>query len=119
MSSPVFGELESSLAGYLTDVTKRTRLGDDRSVAALARAELPRLVVALRAVLDEHSPDSGGRCSRCRRRRFGRVPSPCRAYLTAHLCLVAVEETSSTAPSDATVPMRRPVVVREVLRASG
>jgi len=118
VSNPIFGELESSLAGYLTGVTTRARHGDDRAVAAVARAELPKLVGALRAVLDEHSPDSAGRCARCRRRRFGRSPGPCRAYLTAHLCLVVVDEP----PAEETLPMRRPVAlpsVREVVRASG
>jgi hypothetical protein len=98
--------LETSLSDYLTDITYRTQFGDERTVATVARFELPRLVEALKAVLDEHSPDEKGRCPRCRTRRFGRAPAPCRAYLTAHLCLVVTEEE---APEETTAPMRRQV----------
>jgi hypothetical protein len=105
-SSPIFGQLETSLADYLTDITYRARFGDERAAAAVARFELPRLVEALKAVLDEHSPDQHGRCTSCRTRRFGRAPTPCRAYLTAHLCLVVTEED---APEEVTAPMRRQI----------
>ena len=56
MSSPIFGQLETSLADYLTDITYRAQFGDERAVSTVARFELPRLVAALKAVLDEHSP---------------------------------------------------------------
>ncbi|HEX6353543.1 hypothetical protein [Actinophytocola sp.] len=105
-SSPIFGQLETSLADYLTDITYRARFGDEHAVASVARFELPRLVEALKAVLDEHSPDEYGRCSRCRVRRFGRAPAPCRAYLTAHLCLVVTEEET---PEDNPASVRRQV----------
>jgi hypothetical protein len=105
-SSPIFGQLETSLADYLTDITYRAQFGDERAAAAIARFELPRLVAALRAVLDEHSPDEHGRCPSCRTRRFGRAPSPCRAYLTAHLCLIVTEEEG---PEETTAPIRRQV----------
>lgn len=105
-SSPIFGQLETSLADYLTDITYRAQFGDERAASTIARFELPRLVAALRAVLDEHAPDEYGRCPRCRTRRFGRAPSPCRAYLTAHLCLVVTEEET---PEETTAPIRRQV----------
>ncbi len=105
-SSPIFGQLETSLADYLTDITYRAQFGDERAVAAVARFELPRLVVALKAVLDEHAPDEHGRCPRCRTKRFGRAPAPCRAYLTAHLCLVVTAEET---PAETTAPIRRQV----------
>ena len=105
-SSPIFGELERSLADYLTDIAYRARFGDQHAAAAVARFELPRLVQALKAVLDEHSPDERGRCTSCRTRRFGRAPAPCRAYLTAHLCLVVTEEEL---PEESTRPIRRQV----------
>lgn len=92
MNSPAFSQLESSLAGYLADVTRRAHSYDDRTAAAVARNELPRIVEALKAVLDEHEPDEHGRCPTCRTKRFGRTPAPCRAYLTAHLCLVVTED---------------------------
>jgi hypothetical protein len=104
--SPVFGQLAASLADYLTDVTHRARCGDEREAAAVARYELPRVVEALKAVLDEHSPDAHGHCPSCRTRRFGRTPAPCRAYLTAHLCLVATEEETE---AETTAPIRRQV----------
>ena len=76
MSSPIFGQLETSLAEYLTNISRQIRHGDDRHAAAVARHELPRLVEALKAVLDEHSPDESGRCTNCRSTRFGRTPAP-------------------------------------------
>jgi hypothetical protein len=105
-SSLIFGQLERSLADYLTDITYRAQFGDERAAATVARFELPRLVAALKAVLDEHSPDEFGRCARCRTGRFGRAVAPCRAYLTAHLCLVATEEDI---PEETSAPMRRHV----------
>ncbi len=105
-SSPIFGQLETSLADYLTDITYRAQFGDERAATVVARFELPRLVAALKAVLDEHTPDQFGRCPTCRTSRFGRAPAPCRAYLTAHLCLVVTEDE---APAEQTVPMRRHV----------
>lgn len=106
MSSPIFGQLETSLADYLTDITYRAQFGDQRAAAAVARFELPRVIEALKAVLDEHSPDQHGRCPSCRTRRFGRAPAPCRAYLTAHLCLVVTEEETA---EETTTPMHRHV----------
>lgn len=123
MSSPIFGQLEASLAEYLTDVTYCARHGDDHAVAHAARTQLPKLVEALRAVLDEHAPDEFGRCPNCRSSRFARTPAPCRAYLSAHLCLVATENEPT--PVEVTMPIRRPVVLaepsglREFMRAPG
>jgi hypothetical protein len=108
VSSPIFGQLETSLAAYLAEVTQRARIGDERTAATVARLELPRVIEALKAVLDEHEPDENGRCTACRTSRFGRAPAPCRAYLTAHLCLVVTEDES---PMETTAPMRRPVTL--------
>lgn len=125
MSSPIFGQLEASLAGYLADVVHRVEFGDDRTVAAVARCELPRIVEALKAALDEHEPDQFGRCPSCRHGRFGRTPAPCRAYLSAHLCLLATEDEPPVAPVvEVTTPVRRPIVLAEppgfgMLNASG
>ncbi|MGW5050197.1 hypothetical protein [Actinokineospora sp. NPDC004072] len=84
----LFGQLEASLHGYLDDLDRRCADGE----AHLAAAELPRVVAALRALLADHKPDAAGRCPTCRTRLLGRSPAPCRAYLTAHLCLLATEE---------------------------
>jgi hypothetical protein len=92
VSSSIFGHLEASLHDYLADVSRRAQTGDELAAANLARSELPRVAAALRAVLAEHEPDENGRCRTCRTRRFGRAAAPCRAYLTAHLCLLVTEE---------------------------
>jgi hypothetical protein len=122
VSSPIFGQLETSLAEYLADVVQRAEYGDERTAAGVARFELPRLVEALKAVLDEHQPDQFGRCPSCRHTRLGRTPTPCRAYLSAHLCLVATEDEPAVV--ELTAPMRRPIVLAEpsgfrMLNASG
>ncbi|MGQ0841367.1 hypothetical protein [Actinokineospora sp.] len=93
MRKSIFGHMEASLHGYLADVRDRAEHGGDHIAAALARAELPRVVAALQALLDEHTPDDRGRCPTCRTRLFTRAPAPCRAYLTAHLCLLVTEDT--------------------------
>lgn len=111
MSSPIFGQLEASLAEYLADITHRAQFGDEHTAAMVARQELPRLVEALKAVLDEHEPDQFGRCPNCRTTRFGRTPAPCRAYLSAHLCLVATDDEPQAV--EVTTPMRRPIVLAE------
>ncbi|WP_133905854.1 hypothetical protein [Actinophytocola oryzae] len=103
--------MERSLADYLTGITYRAQFGDQRTAATVARCELPRLVTALRAVLDEHAPDESGRCNRCRTNRLGRAPAPCRAYLSAHLCLVATDEDSPADAEDTPVPVRRQVAL--------
>lgn len=92
MSSSIFGHLEASLHDYLADVIKRAQTGDESAALSLGRVELPRIAAALRAVLAEHEPDEQGRCRTCRTRRLGRAAAPCRAYLTAHLCLLVSEE---------------------------
>jgi hypothetical protein len=93
MASSLFGQLDRSLHARLSDLVGRAHRGDDDTAVHLARVELPKIVTALRALLDEHTPDERGRCATCRRRRFSRkLPSPCRAYLAAHLCLMIADE---------------------------
>jgi hypothetical protein len=86
--------MEASLQDYLATLSARAQTGGEHA-AQLARAELPRIVAALQALLDEHHPDSQGRCPTCRTRLFTRAPAPCRAYLTAHLCLLMTEDTDA------------------------
>lgn len=82
--------MTASLRAYLYDLAALARSNDERTVADLGRLELPRVLTALNALLEDHQPDEHGRCATCRPRRFvRRATSPCRAYLTAHLCLVA------------------------------
>lgn len=97
MPSSLFGQLDRSLHDRLGDLVRRARRGDDDTALDLARVELPKLVTALRALLDEHSPDERGRCATCKSRRLRRrLPSPCRAYLAAHLCLMSADEETRT-----------------------
>jgi hypothetical protein len=93
MASSLFGQLDRSLHDRLGDLVRRAQRGDDDAALNLARVELPKIITALRALLAEHRPDERGRCLTCRSRRFSRkLPSPCRAYLAAHLCLVIAED---------------------------
>lgn len=92
-TSSLFGQLDRSLHDHLGDLVAQAERGDDLTALDLARTELPKMVTALRALLNEHSPDEHGRCPTCRSRRFSRrLPSPCRAYLTAHLCLMIAQD---------------------------
>jgi hypothetical protein len=88
VSSSIFGHLEASLHDYLGELIRRGGASDDQAAVNLGRFELPRIAAALQAVLNEHEPDERGRCHTCRGRRLGRAAAPCRAYLTAHLCLL-------------------------------
>jgi hypothetical protein len=93
VASSLFGQLDRSLHDHLGDLVRMARGADDHTAIDLARTELPKMVSALRALLGEHQPDTHGRCSTCRRRRFRRrLPAPCRAYLAAHLCLLIAED---------------------------
>jgi hypothetical protein len=95
MSVTVFSQLDKSLHEHLAAVAQLAARGDDHSVAELARAELPRIIAAVKALLDEHQPDENGRCSTCRTRWWSRrLPSPCRAYLSAQLSLTVAGEQS-------------------------
>ncbi|HEX3790491.1 MAG TPA: hypothetical protein VHW44_21680 [Pseudonocardiaceae bacterium] len=99
MGSSLFGQLDRSLHDRLGDLVRKAERGDDETVLDLARSELPKMVSALRALLDEHRPDDRGRCPTCRRKRFSRrLPSPCRAYLTAHLCLMIADSDTGEPP---------------------
>lgn len=93
-ASSLFGQLDRSLHDRLGELVVKAERGDDDTALDLARVELPKMVTALRALLDEHRPDERGRCATCRTRRFSRKrPAPCRAYLAAHLCLVIADDT--------------------------
>jgi len=104
MPTSVFSQLDKSLHEHLSDLMRLAAKADDRTAIGLARVELPRMVTALKALLDEHQPDENGRCPTCRTRRFSRrLPSPCRAYLAAHLCLtITRDEQRATRDETAT-----------------
>ena len=117
MNRTIFGFMTASLRAYLYDLDALSRSTDEHTMAELGRLELPRVLTALNALLEAHQPDENGRCAACRPRRFGRTTGPCRAYLTAHLCLIAdgmPDETSPLAttryadgPADVGHPHRR------------
>ncbi|RKT56795.1 hypothetical protein [Saccharothrix australiensis] len=93
MSVTVFSQLDKSLHEHLDALVRLASDGDDGTAAALARSELPRVVAAVKALLDEHAPDEHGRCPTCRTRRFSRrLPAPCRAYLGAQLAMTVAAE---------------------------
>jgi hypothetical protein len=90
VSVTVFSQLDRSLHEHLATLVRLASTGDDETAVGLARSELPRVVAAVKALLDEHTPDDHGRCPTCRTRRWSRRrPSPCRAYIGAQLCLMA------------------------------
>ncbi|CAL9372652.1 hypothetical protein SUDANB95_00893 [Actinosynnema sp. ALI-1.44] len=94
MSTTVFSQLDKSLHEHLATLVRLAATADDDTAVELARSELPRVVAALKALLDEHTPDEHGRCPTCRTRRFSRrLPSPCRAYLGAQLALTVSAES--------------------------
>lgn len=91
----VFRQMGRSLHDHLATLENLARRGDDQTAVVLARNELPRVVAVVRALLDEHHPDEHGRCPTCRRGWWNRrMPAPCRAYLSAQLCLTLVEQES-------------------------
>ena len=96
MSGTVFSQLDKSLHEHLATLVRLAATGDDGTAADLARSELPRVVAAVKALLDEHTPDDRGRCPTCRTRWWSRrLPSPCRAYLTTQLCLTVFDDEPS------------------------
>ncbi|KAA2258889.1 hypothetical protein F0L68_23350 [Solihabitans fulvus] len=95
MAVTVFRQLDRSLHDHLDNLVRLAYHADDHAAAELVRVELPKVVNAVRALLAVHQPDEHGRCPTCRTRRWTRRrPTPCRAYLTAQLCLTVVDEES-------------------------
>jgi hypothetical protein len=86
------GPMQATVQRRLADLTRSVDESDTEKLADLARAELPLLVAALRDTLEEHRPDSRGRCPVCpprfaRLRLRRRGHPPCRAYLAVQLRL--------------------------------
>ncbi|GAB2986734.1 hypothetical protein GCM10027184_44080 [Saccharothrix stipae] len=96
VSTTVFSQLDRSLHEHLATLVRLAATGDDDTAVELARCELPRVVAAVKVLLDEHTPDEHGRCPKCRTRRWSRrLPSPCRAYLGAQLALTVTPDEPS------------------------
>lgn len=85
----VYRDMDASVRDRLAGLSDVASSGEEADAALLGRSEVPKLVSALRELLAEHEPDSRGRCRTCRRGWFRRRRvAPCRAYLSAYLCLV-------------------------------
>lgn len=89
--------LAASLHGGITDhldyLERLLALGDDHTRASILASELLRLTATVRDLIEQHRPDSEGRCP-CRPWwRRGRTPS-CRVWATAHRHLIAVESVA-------------------------
>jgi hypothetical protein len=96
VSVTVFSQLDRSLHEHLAALVRLASTGDDETAVELGRYELPRVVAAVKALLDEHTPDEHGRCPTCRTRRWSRrLPVPCRAYLGTQLCLTVTDDDPS------------------------
>lgn len=69
--------------------------GDGTSALSMTRREVPRLVAALRVLVDEHQPDENGHCRKWRGGPvWRRVSSPCRMLLNVHLAAGAATATT-------------------------
>jgi hypothetical protein len=96
----------SSYEHYREDVYARLRRytfalenSDDRVVAIIARAELPRYVRYWVALLAEHEPTASGKCPTCSR-WWHTISAPCDMWKWAHGFLTVT-------PARATVPLSR------------
>jgi hypothetical protein len=86
MDTVLSSALRDGIYGWLKRALIVSRDADMPSRAALAEVEMPRLIAALSALLDEHEPDEGGRCPRCSRRRRRGVQ--CSVWVTAYGYLI-------------------------------
>jgi hypothetical protein len=85
--------LDQDMLGYLDAVEQLTdeRESDERTVLAVARTQVPRLIAALRGTLGNHQADDLGLCLGCAPTwldgRFTRTPWPCPVVDAAHTYL--------------------------------
>ncbi len=75
---------------------------DDRVVAIIARAELPRYVRYWVALLAKHEPTARGKCPTCSR-WWHPVSAPCDTWKWAHAFLT-ITPARATVPSNQTDP---------------
>jgi len=79
---------------------------DGRSLASVARTELPRLTEGWRALLKAHEPDAKGNCPACSS-RWRAQKAPCSVWQAAHQHLVTPEQPTAPQPVPHPVPHAR------------
>jgi len=91
----LFAELRQRLDDHLELVSRVAAEGDAKSALSVMRREVPGLVAAFHALVDEHMPDENGCCRKCRSGPFWRrVPAPCRMLIKVHLAVGASKATT-------------------------
>ncbi|TQM83562.1 hypothetical protein FHX81_5988 [Saccharothrix saharensis] len=87
--------LNQEMLGYLDTVELLTNEHDtdDETVLAVARAEVPRLVAALRATVATHKADPSGDCPACH------TTWPCAVIDSAHSYLKDPDSIYSAGPA--------------------
>lgn len=95
---------DDTLNEYLKRITELAYHGDDDTLSVLARETVPRLVCAVKALLEEHRPDQYGRCPSCRESGLRQLKYPkeaCPPYQMAFRCLVVLPPVSVSTPQHA------------------
>ncbi|NGY57609.1 hypothetical protein G7043_01545 [Lentzea sp. NEAU-D13] len=91
----LFTELRQRLDDHLDLVSRVAAEGDAESALSMIRREVPGLVAAVHALVDEHLPDDNGSCRKCRSGPFWRrIPAPCRMLIQVHLAVGAAKATT-------------------------
>lgn len=91
----LFAELRQRLDDHLDLVSQVAADGDAASALSIMRREVPGLVAAVHALVDEHLPDENGCCRKCRSGPFWRrTPAPCRMLIKVHLAVGAAMATT-------------------------
>lgn len=85
-----YNEIRAAVVADLDRVRDIAEDGDDETVVAVARSEVPALLAGTRALISLHRPDDKGRCRACRGGRWWRRrPVPCRPLLEFKLAVHA------------------------------
>lgn len=89
----VFGALQENVLNRLAEVCDVAVNGDLDAAASVARAEMPRLVAGLRALVLQHRPDENGQCVQCVAGRWWRrIAVPCHVLLELQLSMMNYDQ---------------------------
>ncbi|QWF81084.1 hypothetical protein [Amycolatopsis sp. CA-230715] len=91
MDEVLTATLQQTVVEHLNYLDVLVADGDTPSKAALAETEVARLTAAWRRLLDQHAPDSRGRCARCSPRWRH---NECTVWETAHQQLIGDDAPS-------------------------